>query len=322
MRALVFVLAFASCQRETAVIGPAPESAGSSAAVPSAVKESGAKDVATPTNLSPCKHVRPFEGRLNPPDLVLPAPYAAFSPCDILRAIFPDYDETTGRSAAAGGSLAIDETSLWPIAGREPLAVLYYSGNEAEMDMVYGQSRVSVHVAVVEKQLGKLTKLGHPKDPWRPKENPDEVLALFNGRAKFASTAYSMVAGERLLAIETPWSMGMSGHWAMVTLYRLSGNSVDQVFEHELHTTAKGPGLSDDDIVRSEITFEAKEGGPSEVRVVNTEAICTTDFDKPGEPVTCKKAVVVGREKWRFDGTEYKRVEGKGPPVPRVLRSR
>jgi hypothetical protein len=320
----VFLLGFAisACKNErTSPIVPAPDPPASSMIIADAsVPDADSED--SGTNLSACNHVRPFVFRRNSPPFVVPSPYDTFTPCDLLRAIHSDYDPKTGQSAAAGGTQAIDVTTTWSVSGRTLLAVLYYSGPDAEMDMVYGQVRVAVHVAVLEKQDGKLVLVGKPKDPWRPEEKPDEIIALFNGRAEFDPTDYFFMPGERMLAIKTPWSMGMSGYWDHLTLYRLADNSIDQVFEHELQTTGTASGLPDRDIVRSEISFHAQEGKPNEIRIVNTEEMCKIDYDAPGEPTVCQKATIVGKEKWQFKRREYKRVEGKTQPLPRILRSR
>lgn len=307
---LVLALSLAACHRERdAPIRPAPE--------PASTQAEDAGSAPRPAPAVACAHKRPFETGEAEAQLALPAPFEAFTPCDVLRAIHPDYDEATGKSPAAGGTVRIDQARVWTVRGRNLLAVLVYRGSEADSAFVCGMCRVAAHVAVVEKRGATLAVVGKPADPWGPKP---EIEALFNGRAEFDGAEYPFTPGEPMLAIRTPWSTGMAGTWTNLTLYRLNGEAIEKVFEYRIAWDASGMGTQDDDLVQSRITFEPRAGAPSDLRLKTTEERCHLDYDKADMPRVCKPAQVVGTERWRFEGSAYKRMEGKEAPLPRILK--
>ncbi len=308
---LASALALAACHREQeAPIRPSPE--------PTTAPAEDAGSAPRPSPAAACAHRRPFETGAAATQLALPTPFEAFTPCEVLRAIHPDYDAATGKSSSAG-TVRIDQARLWPVRGRNLLAVLLYRGSEAESEFVCGMCRVAAHVAVVEKRGASLTAVGKPPDPWGPKP---EIEALFNGRAEFDTADYPFTQGEPMLAIRTPWSAGMAGTWTNLTLYRLNGDVIEKVFEYGVAWDASGMGTQDDDLVQSRITFEPRAGAPSDLRLKTTEERCHLDYDKADMPRVCKPAQVVGTERWRFQDTAYRRIEGKQAPLPRILQTR
>jgi hypothetical protein len=304
-------LAVAGCHDKrggapTVELGPEPPAIApsSNAAPPPSV---------TPPARAPCAHRRPFSFS-DEVALALPAPFDAFTPCDVLEAVFADYDRALETSAAAGGKVRIDEARRWDVSGRTLLAVVYYLGADAEAEFVCGQCRVAAHVAVVEQRGAALALVAKGTDPWQPK-----VDALFNGRAKFDTTAYAFTTTDPFFAVRTPWSTGMPGFWTNLTLYQLDGASLTIAFEYGVAWSASGMGTEDDDDVISEITFEPRAGGPSDLRVKTTEVRCHIDLATPALTRICGKPRPVGAERWRFDGKAYRRIEGKQAPLPRVL---
>jgi hypothetical protein len=268
---------------------------------------------AEPPPRAPCDHHRPFALSDATP-LSLPAPFDALTPCDVLAAVYPDYDGAVETSAAAGGKVRIDQARRWDVPGRPLLAVLYYLGDDAEAEFVCGQCRVAAHVAVVEQRGAALALVAKGADPWQP-----NVDALFNGRATFDAAPYPFTSADSLLAVRTPWSTGMPGFWTNLTLYRLDGAALSIAFEYGVAWSASGMGTEDDDDVISEISFEPRSGGPNDLRVKTTETRCHIDLATPALTRACGKPRSVGAERWRFDGKAYRRIEGKQAPLPRVL---
>ncbi|HEU4538581.1 MAG TPA: hypothetical protein VFS00_30885, partial [Polyangiaceae bacterium] len=85
---------------------------------------------------------------------MLPEPFAPFTSCDALGAIFADYDRATERSEVAGGLVRVDRARRWRWGGRELLALLFYQGEDAAADVICGQCRVRARLALLEARGG------------------------------------------------------------------------------------------------------------------------------------------------------------------------
>lgn len=298
-----------SCQRE------APSSPGAPAVASISPAPSVAQPAtASPAPLAPCAHRRPFSEK---EPLVLPEPFAAFDACDVLGAITADYDRATEKSASLGGTVRIDGVRRWDTRGRSLLAVTFYQGQDAEAEFICGQCRVWPGIAVVERRGPRLALVGKRLDLWHP--TPD-VIALFDGRAELDPTRYPFDEDEELLGVRVPWSTGMPGTWRQLALVRLDGETPTIVFEQQVNWSASGMGTEDDDEVDSRVSVEPRPDGPNDIVLVTTELRCRQDTSGAQPKVKCKAPQKLGKQRWRFDGAAYRRIEGQAPPLPKVLK--
>ena len=300
---LFFSMLACSCRRDE------PRGTPSIEPVPGPIPAASTIDAGLPAPL--CNHRRPFGEDAS---LALSPPFDALTPCDALAAVFADHDRAAESSRAAGGKVRIDHAQRWDTAGRTLLALVYYAGGDAEVELVAGQVRVAAHLAVVERQGAALALVARGKDPWQP-----NAEALFNGRAELDPAVWPFDRTDTLLALRTPWSTGMPGVWTNLSLYRLDGATLDPVLEYGVEWSASGMGAEDDELVASTLAFEPRPGGPNDVRMKTTEARCRYDLSAPDLTRVCDAAQPVGAERWRFDGKKYRRIEGKAAPLPRVL---
>lgn len=242
--------------------------------------------------------------------LHFPAPFAAFTLCDVLGAIFPDFQRSNERSVAAGGTVRIDRASRWDTSGRSFLAVTYYVGEDAEIGMICGGCRVDPKIAVLERRGNAISLVARGSVPgWDP-------FGLFNGRAEFAPTPFAFQANETLLALQTPWSYGMMGSTIRLDLFRLDGANLHLIFEGRLKWLA-AEGGPEDDMVTATITPQPRSTGPNDILVKFVEARCHI------EPTyTCEPGTPRGSQRWRFHGQEYKQIQGSSEPMPRLFHTR
>lgn len=299
-----------SCRRDAPSAPPVTAVPAASPAFP-AVAPTPPAPFATPRA---CAHRRPFG---EPGPLSLPDPYASFSACDVLAAMFSDYDSASEKAASAGGTVRIDQAKLWDTGGRKLLAVTFYRGEDAELEFICGQCRVLPRVAVVERRDERLVLIGQRLDLWHPA--PD-ITALFDGRALFDLAQYRLAEGDELLGVRVPWSTGMPGVWIELALMRLNGDTVSVVFEQQVRWAASGMGVEDDDEVVSEVSLAPRAVGPSDLLLTTSELRCRPEFSGPQPTAKCKPAQNLGRQRWRFDGNAFGRVEGKDAPLPKVLK--
>jgi hypothetical protein len=295
------------------VAAPAPrtsESAAVRVAAPSATAVATTK-VREPA--PPCAHERPFT--FDDKTLAMPAPYDAFTPCQALAAIFPDYDREKGSSAAAGGPVRIYSVRRWDTAGRTLLGVVYYVGEDVTESFVCGQCQVSAKLAALEVESDRLRVAAKAKETWRPKNGE----ALFSGLAELDLAPLAFDAKETLLPMRTDWSTGKPGSWRSLSLYRLEGAELSLVLSEQDQWWASGMGTADDDVVASEVSVEPRSDGPNGLRVKIAERRCHIDTSKDDPPTVCGKDVPLGTQRWRFSGKAYKRIEGKPTPLPKLL---
>lgn len=267
---------------------------------------------------SPCPHRRPFAGldEASAP-FALPEPFARFTPCDALAAVFADYDSAAETSASAGGVVRIDRARRWAQGGRELLAVLYYVGDDATADFICGQCRVRSHLALIEVR-GAALALVATAAPWHP---ADEIAALFNGQAEFEPAEYALNEQESLLGVRVPWSTGMPGTWINLTLFHLQGGALTKVFGYGVDWYANGMGV-DDERVASALSTAPGPKGSNDLVVHTTEERCHLDPPGPDPAAfsrSCTPPRRVGTERWRFDGKAFRRIEGRPAPLPRIL---
>ncbi|MCU0683342.1 MAG: hypothetical protein MUF34_14075 [Polyangiaceae bacterium] len=265
----------------------------------------------------PCAHRPPFEELDEAPPLApkLPEPFARFTPCDALAAIFADYDAATETTAAAGGVVRIDRARRWGQGTRDLLAVLYYQGADATAGFVCGQCRVRAQLALLESRGDALTLVA-TGTPWHP---GDDITALFDGRADFDSAEYTLGGGETLLGLRARWSTGMPGTWTNLTLYRLEGQTLTSVFSYGVEWFANGMG-EDHERIASALSMVPRAGGASDLVLRTTRERCHFDPAAVG-PVSlvCGPRRPVGAERWRLDGKAYRRIEGRPAPLPSLL---
>ncbi len=289
---------------------PASESAAVRVATPnaSAMPTAKAREPAPP-----CAHQRPFT--FDDKTVALPAPYDAFTPCQALAAIFPDYDGKNESSATAGGPVRIYSVRRWDTTGRTLLGVVYYVGEDVGESFVCGQCQVNANLVALEREGDRLRVAAKAKATWRPKNSE----ALFSGLAELAPAPIAVGEKEALLAMRTDWSTGKPGSWRSLSLYRLEGTELSLVFSEQDEWSASGMGTVDDEVVASELTVEPRPGELGDLRVKVTDRRCHVDITKDEPDTVCGKAVPVGSQRWRFAGKAYKRVEGNPTPLPKLL---
>jgi hypothetical protein len=250
------------------------------------------------------------------PGPLLPSPYDAFTACDVLGAIFPDFDRATGKSTSTDQSLRVDQARTWAVGDRPLLAVTYYVGADADSTFICGGCRVTPHVAIVERASGgsnRLTLVANGPDPWHP---DDSELALFDGRAELVDDPD--LASRSLLGVQVPWSHGTPGDRAVLMLYALDAGGLHVVFDQDWFWHARGMGEKDDH-VDTTMRFVPRPGAVDDVLLRMTESRC--DYVPAGDDarLVCGKGTTVGSARYRFEGGRYKRVSGVTMPLPGVL---
>ena len=83
--------------------------------------------------------------------LLLPHSFAEFTLCDVLVAMFPDFDASVESSAAAGGTVRVDRVRQWDTSARTLLVVAHYIGEDADAEFVCGGCRVNARLAALER---------------------------------------------------------------------------------------------------------------------------------------------------------------------------
>jgi len=256
-----------------------------------------------------CEHRRPFQDGDKP--LVLPAPFDAFTPCDLLKALL-------GHDPAPGDRARVDRVRRWDVHGRALLAVLYYRGEDAAGKPLCDTCRVAVHIGVVERRGAALALAGRASDPWHA--GADD-RAPFNGRADFGAEV-PFDATETMLAVETPWSAGASGGRTVLSLYRFVGDEAKIVFEDSVRALVADKGAGDEDDVVFSVTTAPRPDGANDIVLKPTEKRCHYDYGSFDPKPICQPLKHPATLRWRFDDAVYKRVEGKAAPPPRVVRRR
>ena len=263
---------------------------------------------------SPCSIDRPFPMGAAAPTATPPSPFERFTTCDVVEAIFPDFDRTTQRSTAVG-PVRVEALRRWDAGGRSLLAAIYYTGEQAEMPFLCGSCRVTPHLGVVERNGNSLVLVGKPAQPWHPAEEDE---AVFDGQAQFDTSEFA-IAGETVIPVLVSWSNGMMGAYQNLTLYRLVSNGLVPVFEYRVRWQANGMGTEDDEEVRSTVTVEPHANGPADLMVSTVDVRCKPSEGNP-EVRKCAAPRKVGAERWRLEGDAYRRIEGREAPMPGVLR--
>ena len=298
---LFAMLAAGACRGDKPAPAPAPTTAVSAAPLPSATAPS--------TVAPPCHHRRPFSDSDKP--LVLPPPFAAFTPCDVVKAIL-------GQDPAAGDKVRIDHVRRWDVHGRTLLAALYYRGGDAEGKILRDTCRVTVHLGVVERRGDTLVRAARAGDPGQP---GSDAGAMYGGRADF-DAEIPFDATEALLAVRTPWTTPASGTRTRLTLYRLVNDEARAVFDENVGYHVDGTDSEDDHQVTSTITAAPRPDGANDLSLKVTERRCHYDQGSlPPTPI-CRPPKSLGTERWRFGGAVYERASGKPAPPPRAPHRR
>jgi hypothetical protein len=252
------------------------------------------------------------------PGPVLPAPYGGFTACDVLGAIFPDFDPATGKSTSDDQPVRVDGAETWVVGGRTLLAVTYYVGADADSTFICGGCRVTPHVAIVERGgsgrgSDRLALVANGPDPWHP---DDSMLALFYGRAELVDDPE--LASRSLLGVRVPWSHGTPGDRAVLTLYALDAGRLHVVFEQDWYWHARG--LSEkDDHVDTTMRFLPRPGARDDILLRMTESRCEYPSNADDAQLVCSEGKTVGNARYRFKGDRYQRVSGTTMPLPGVL---
>lgn len=242
--------------------------------------------------------------------LIFPEPFLAFTLCDVAGAIFPDFQPSNERSVAAGGTVRIDRAHRWDTSDRILLVVTYYVGEDAEVGTICGGCRVDPKIAVLERIGNTISIVARASVPgWDP-------YGMFNGRAEFDSASFTFQGKETLLALQTPWSYGMMGHTIRLDLFRLDDANLHLVFDGRIKWVAADEG-PEDDVVTATIAPQPRSTGPNDILVKFVEARCYI------EPTyTCEPGTPRGNQRWRFDGKDYKQIQGSSEPMPRLFHTR
>lgn len=263
---------------------------------------------ATASGPTPPSCIRPFREE-NP--LQFPEPFAAFTPCDVIAAMFPDFEPAHERSSSAGGTVRLDRARRWDSAGRVLLAVTYYVGEDADTENLCGGCRVNPQLAIFERNGTAVSLVARTTIPgWDP-------YGLFNGQADFDSGSFRFEGDESLLGMRTPWSYGMMGHTIWLDVYRLNGGSLSLVYRDRVEWAASSGTDEDDDFVMATVTQQRRHKGPDDILVKVVEAACHWKTKK-----VCQHATPKGTQRWRFNGTKYAQVEGPDTPMPRLFHVR
>lgn len=244
--------------------------------------------------------------------LLLPHSFAEFTLCDVLVAIFPDFDTSVERSAAAGGTVRVDRVRQWVTSARTLLVVAHYIGEDADAEFVCGGCRVNPRLAVLERSGTALTLVARGTVPgW----DPDGLLY---GRTEFDSRSYSFQGDETLLGMRTPWSYGMMGGTTRLSLFRLEGTQLSLVFDDRLEWVASGMGLEDDDVVSVAVSQQRRASGPDDIVLTVHQARCRWEDYKR----VCGPKKLAAQQRWRFDSKQYRQISGKPMPMPQLFRTR
>jgi hypothetical protein len=317
---VALALALVSCagagEGEGAVVAPAaplPTVARRAAAEPP--KPAPSHDPAPPpvAAAKTCAHRRPFTGGDAAPGPSLPAPFSAFTPCDALRALFPDYDAEKGASPSLGASVRLDAAHAWVAGDRSVLALVYYTGADADADFVCGSCYVDAHVAVVERSGDELVLVVKGPDPW----HTDDSIALFDGTAEFSDDP--AIEHESLLGVVVHWSHGMIGGRGVLMLYALDGERLHVVFEEDSYWHASGMGKEDDDHVDTRVRFLPRAGAAPDLELTSTERRCHIDPSSDDMKDVCGAGRVVGTSRYRASADGYHRASGGPMPLPGAL---
>lgn len=245
--------------------------------------------------------------------LLLPHPFAEFTLCDVLVAIFPDFDTAVERSTAAGGTVRVDHIGQWVTSKRTLLVVAHYIGEDAEAEFVCGSCRVNPQLAVLERSGTTLTLVVRGTVPgWGPD------AGLFHGRTEFDPRSYSFQYDETLLGMRTPWSYGMMGGTTRLSLFRLVGPQLSLVFDDKLEWVASGMGL-DDDVVSADVSQQRRASGADDLVLTIHQSRCRWEEDKR----VCGPQKLATQQRWRFDSKHkrYRQIGGKPMPTPQLFRS-
>lgn len=250
---------------------------------------------------------------------LLPAPFDPFTACDVLGVIFSDYNRLDGTSAQAQGPVRIDHVRRWDVKGRTLLAATYYNGEAAVDEFICGMCRVEANLAILEQRGSSLVVIASVSTPWHPEKN---IQALFDGRAEFDEATYDVGENESLLGIRTRWSIGMMGYWDQLELFRFDGEKVSKVFEEQVDWVAGGAmfGAADDDEVVSRVTPVARARGLANLQRTTGERRCRLDTSGDALSTVCDPPKPLSPSRFRFDGKQYRRIEGRAPPMPGITR--
>jgi hypothetical protein len=261
---LLALLAATACK--AAQRDPHGDAPSDSAQAPSAVASAAPAPPSSAADAPACEHRRPFADGDKP--LVLPAPFADFTPCDLLKAFL-------GHEPAPADRARVDRVRRWDVHGRALLAALYYRNEDAAGRALCDTCRVTPHLGIVERRGAALALVGRMSDPWHPAADD---RAPFHGRADFVAEL-PFDATEAMLAVETPWSAGASGDARTVlSLYRLVDDEAKMVFEESVRAVVADKGAGDEDEVVFSVTTAPRPDGANDILLKPTQKHCHFDY--------------------------------------------
>jgi hypothetical protein len=274
-----------------------PAAASSAGGAPGAPPVSAAEVAPPAPSPAACPARRPFSDLGSEADrrLVLPAPFAGFDACDVLSALYPDYDRQTERSASAGGAVRADKAFLFRTRGRELLAVTRYAGADAEQGMLCGCCSAKALVALLEAQGGRLARVAEG-------DQPVDHGGLNDG-VTLAATQLPVREGEELLTLDAAHSCGTSPGRHFVHGFRLQGSELRRVLSWRTAASGMGPGADLVSVTATPVPRKGK-GDLFDLAFPWTRAPCP--FDEGAGDYVCKGGKPIGTELLRFDGTTYR----------------
>ncbi len=243
-----------------------------------------------------CSARRPFVSPGDEPEkhLSLPAPFASYSACEVLAAIYPDYDLATERSAAVGGTVRADRAALVRYPEGLRIAVLTYQGEEAEQEMLCGGCSASARVALLAESAGRLAVVA------RGTETIDH--GGYENSLQFAAPI-AVSEGESLLLLDALHSGGTAPGRHVLHGFRLVGPELRRVLRWR--SAAAGLGAGENRVEVSAIPTPTR--GPKPLADLDfpwRRAVCL--FDQKAGDFVCPAAKAIGTEKLRFDGQTYR----------------
>jgi hypothetical protein len=226
--------------------------------------------------------------------LTLPAPFAEATVCEVLKAIYPDYDPATERSVAAGGAVRADRVALVPSPEGPRLAVVLYRGEQAELDMLCGACRADGHLFLVGLTAGRLALVARGT----------ETIGHggYENSLRF-SAPIEVREGESLLTLEAVHAAGTAPARHVLHGFRLVGPELRRVLRWR--SAASGLGAGDQHVTVSALPTPTRGPKPlADLRFPWRRRVCP--FDPEDSPSDCPESKLIGIETLRFDGQTYR----------------